>query len=221
MRLRLLVAPAALAAAFALAAPAASAQTGLQHVVSFENPADIQGVEIGGDLETRFVCPAGCSIVSALPGYPVLDGSHQLLTTDFDIVVQDPVNISWPAMGAYVTGAAAVHVAFYRWDYDPGVWENVETLTLQTDGANTEGSGRAPNAFLGFGFLGDPQDITRAHFYSDAPFTLDDVTIGLPDVPPGIPEPADWALLVVGFALAGAALRHQMGAHGLRRLHNG
>ena len=59
-------------------------------------------------------------------------------------------------------------------------------------------------------FLGsdlDPQFLTRAVFSSTDTFAIDDFTLGLIDVGPGIPEPASWAMMIMGFGLAGAAQR--------------
>jgi hypothetical protein len=194
----------AAAALFSGAAAAQDGGPGLQYIVGFESPGDLAGVGFDVGLDTRFACH-GCSIRQAIdPAYPAHGGTHQAWGDNFDIVVQDPFNISWPAMGAYVTGSDVVYADFY--EYDPDLGDNRLFATLQTDSANFEGSGGTPNVFLQLGF-GEPRFLTLAHFYSSTPFSIDDVTIGRADVGPGIPEPGAWALMTLGFAGVGAALR--------------
>ncbi|MBT2185786.1 PEPxxWA-CTERM sorting domain-containing protein [Sphingobium sp. H33] len=55
----------------------------------------------------------------------------------------------------------------------------------------------------------NPAIFTRGLFVSQVPFSIDDFTFGLEGVLPGIPEPASWALMIAGMALAGAGLRRR------------
>lgn len=179
-----------------LAAGPATAD-GLQYIVTFENPGDFGGVGSDNGVDTVFTC-TDCAIQEATdPAFPARSGTHQVLGSDFDVVVVDPFNISWPGIGAYVTGTAQVFADFYRYDYD--AQQNVHFLTLSTTGPD-------PNTFLGYGF-DEPSILTYVHFYSDAAFTLDDLVIGRTDIGPGIPEPSAWALMILGFGAVGARLR--------------
>ena len=63
------------------------------------------------------------------------------------------------------------------------------------------------NTSLGFGSDTDQWFLTRVTFSSDQVFAMDDLALGLADVMPGVPEPANWAMLIAGFGLTGAALR--------------
>jgi hypothetical protein len=191
-----LVAATAGLASLALAAGPAMAD-GLQYVVTFENAGDLGGVGFDNGVDTVFNC-TDCAIQEATdPAFPARSGTHQVLGSDFGIEVLDPFNISWPGIGAYVTGTAQVFADFYRYDYD--AQQNVLFLTLGT-------AGPGPNTFLGYGF-DEPSFLTYVHFYSDDPFTLDDLVIGRTDVGPGIPEPSAWALMILGFGAVGAGLR--------------
>jgi hypothetical protein len=202
--------PAAAAAAalagLAFAGPAA-ADGGLQYIVNFETPADFAVVGAAAGVDTALACQ-NCELRSGDPLYPVYDGQAQVFGTDFEVIVLDPFNIAWPAIGAYVTGAAAVYAEFFRYDYDLG--QNVSFLTVQTAGPNTLGSGRPPNEFLGAGF-DEPLSLTYVRFSSDAPFSLDDLVIGRTDIGPGIPEPSAWALMILGLGFAGGVLRRARG----------
>lgn len=90
----------------------------------------------------------------------------------------------WPAIGAWVTPTSAPVTA---------------TFTLVNETVTTVGFG--PNQFLG---VTDPHffvdDLLAVSFSSAAPFAIDDLTYGLPTVPEGIPEPATWATMLLGWA---------------------
>ena len=211
MTLKRVAVIAALAAGL-MAPIAASAwtQIGYQSVFGFEIASDINGLPASTGLQTDFICT--CAIVSGTAPYPAVSAPDvlsvgydtQAAQYDFTIAVFDPLNISWPALGAYVTGAAAVTADFYAYNYDTLTEDLVGSV--QTAGPNFLGSGGLPNTYLGFT---DYTALTYAVFSSSKPFTLDDVTLGLPDVGPGIPEPAAWALMLVGFGALGAVLRAQ------------
>jgi hypothetical protein len=69
--------------------------------------------------------------------------------------------------------------------------------------------GGMDKAYFGVGDAWYPQIWTRALFESSVAFSIDDLRLGLVDVPAGVPEPASWAMLIGGFGLAGANLRRR------------
>ena len=99
---------------------------------------------------------------------------------------------NWPVIAAWVTSTTAAVTATFTPNpdlYPPG--QVTETLTTV---------GFTPNQFLG---LTDPlnseDDLFAVSFSSDAPFAIDDLTYGAPNLVPGIPEPPSWALMLLGF----------------------
>ena len=108
----------------------------------------------------------------------------------------------WPGLGAYVSpGAATVFVTFYGFDPDDHMLHIVGSgQTIGTDA----------NQFFSFQDLdGAAPDLLSMSFTSDSEFAVDDLLFGLPDVGPGIPEPSTWAMMLLGFAGLGSALRRQ------------
>jgi hypothetical protein len=88
----------------------------------------------------------------------------------------------------WVTSQAPVTIAAYN--SDGGL---LDTLTLSANGVNLE----TPDRF--YGFAEDTADISK--------FVLTDGYVAAIGGLNGVPEPAAWALMLVGFAGLGAALR--------------
>lgn len=112
----------------------------------------------------------------------------------------DPFNYSWPAVGAYFTGTENITVTLFSYDRDGATEVAVHSSTIPT---------YAANHWFSFGEGPMHYTFTSAVFESAAPFQIDNLTLGLPDVGYGIPEPATWVSLLGGFALAGGALRRR------------
>jgi hypothetical protein len=72
-----------------------------------------------------------------------------------------------------------------------------------------EGDGTLPPPIFGYPtFIGYQIGDANADFLAGLP---DDVTVAFPGLAGGVPEPASWALMVLGLGLAGAALRRARG----------
>lgn len=108
----------------------------------------------------------------------------------------------WPALAAWVSpGAAAVTVKFFGWSPDDQML--VEMASFQTVGTDAHQYFRFDAPYS------TPLSLVSMSFTSTEAFAVDDLTFGLPDVVPGVPEPSAWALAILGFGAAGAMLRRR------------
>lgn len=105
------------------------------------------------------------------------------------------------SIGGYITGNEVVTLSAY----------NGATLlgTISTSGPNYVSSGGTPNEFLQLLF----PTITSAVFSGAAgignTYTLDDLTVGGTITVNGVPEPATWAMMLIGFGAIGASMRRR------------
>lgn len=140
----------------------------------------------------------GGTVVPATPDNPAHSGSQVYGGTSISLVTEDEFLFSWPGVGAWVSGPDTIWLQAYEQDASTGLDVALAPVWL---------SGGVKDAYLSIGSFDDPRFITKATFWSDSYFTLDDLTLGIEGVAPGIPEPASWAMLVGGFALVGGAMR--------------
>ena len=182
---------------FAASLPAAAATT----VITFDNlvSGDIAANDYNGVVFTgASVLTQNDSLNAPFPPesppnvvFDYLDGT---ITLDFT------ANVS--AIGAFITGNTNITETIFNGTTVLG--------TVDTGGANYIGSGGgAPNDFLN---LSSTTNITSAVFTNGEgvpnTFTMDNVTIvGDAITQNGVPEPATWALMLMGFGGLGAVLR--------------
>lgn len=203
--MRIILAGLMLAVAVPVAAvPVPWIDNGYQSIVNFDNVAPGTTFFQTGGIPTYV---SGGAVALGAPANPALSGTQVYGGTSILVSVgpvrQDLVDYSWPDIGAFVTGTADILLELSAYDYDL----DMEVLVLTTSvgpGTHAYLSGGSDDFFYGF--------YTSARFSSTAYFTMDTLQLGLPNVSPGIPEPATWGLLVAGFGLTGSALRRRRGA---------
>ncbi|OYU14547.1 MAG: hypothetical protein CFE37_10055 [Alphaproteobacteria bacterium PA4] len=194
MRLLFVVAA---ALALATAPPAAAVQipNGFEITENFEAlPLGAASFDfVSGYLGTL----SGGAIITATPEFPALSGTQVYAGTTLIFNIVNKVDFDWPAIGATISGAAPVAMTVYGFDYN--LFSEIEVVTLTTLGGVNESLFYLAQTY-NYG-------VSRAVFTSSQAFAIDDFIVGLPNVSPGIPEPASWLTLLLGFALTGAALR--------------
>jgi len=192
-----------LAAAFAslaIASPAL-ADGGLTFIIdgdTFNQPFTITNTSTAGEFVTGF----GLTLVSPLIFDTVDGGPGANLSTAFAPQGGTDVTTGYTGPASFPDGSASLAFTFndfnvgehFSWliDVDSG---NTGTTVLgsglvgSTGFANFSNGGRATGTFVAHGVDGAQLLITA--------------------VTPGIPEPAAWGLMIMGFGLAGAALRRR------------
>jgi hypothetical protein len=131
---------------------------------------------------------------------PAHSGNQVYGGTSITLVTSDQDMFCWPGVGAWVTGSAAVSLQAYRWDEESGTDIALTPVSLSASSTST---------YLSFGTLEDPQAISKVIFSSEENFTIDDLTLGIDGIGPGIPEPVSWAMMLGGFGLIGGTMRRQ------------
>ncbi len=194
------------AAMLAMAAPAVAVQSenGSQILEDFEGyatgPRSFNFCSVAFPAEDCLGILSGGSVELGTAAFPAASGSQVYVGTSISLNIFDKFNYSWPAVSALVTGVDPIRLQV--WDYDT----NTASEVLRFDSAT---AGNTTNFFFNFGDDSSPQYLTRFEFSSATEFAIDDLRLGLRDVPPGVPEPTSWALLIAGFGLIGAVARRQ------------
>ena len=152
---------------------------------------------LGSDFDTLI---SGGSVVNRLGGDPGF-GNHAYSGKSITIITEDPFNFSWPGVGAWVQGPDVIELAVYEYNESTGKNELRETTSLLADG---------PDEYLALG--GPGYFITKAIFSSSRDFTIDNLTLGIPGIGPGIPEPSAWVMMICGLGLVGCAIRRRSAA---------
>jgi hypothetical protein len=184
--------------------PAAAVQTaiGFQILEDFEGRAlgatSINFCDVADPAANCLGTLTGGSVALATAEFPANSLDHVYTGTAITLDIVNAVDFSWPAVAARVSGTMPIRLQAYTFDYDLAI--DVLIGDISTAGSDT-------NTLLGFGSDSDPYFLSLIRYSSDATFAIDDFRIGLPDVSPGIPEPANWLMLIAGFGLVGSALR--------------
>ncbi|NJC07351.1 PEPxxWA-CTERM sorting domain-containing protein [Polymorphobacter fuscus] len=143
---------------------------------------------------------SGGSVTLATAAFPANSPTQVYIGSIITLDIVDNFDYSWPAVAAYVSGSAPIR--FRAWEYDANLGGDRLVADFSTNGSDS-------NRLIAFGSDSDLQFLTLIEFSSSTTFAIDDFRIGLPDVAPGIPEPASWAMLIAGFGLTGASLRRR------------
>ena len=138
------------------------------------------------------------TVVAETPQYPAHSGTQVYGGTAISLVTEAEPIFSWPGVGAWVSGAATIWLQAY--EYDPMTQTDVPLTAVARFGGGTD-------TYLSIGSVWDPHFITKATFSSSSYFTLDDLTLGIEGIGPGIPEPASWAMMIGGLGMVGGAMR--------------
>ena len=143
---------------------------------------------------------SGGTIEAATTSNPAHSGDQVYGGTSITLITSDEDLFSWPGVGAWITGSATVWLQAYQYDVVSGTDIPLNLISL---------SATDTNAYLSIGTIDDPKYISKVIFSSDAHFTIDDLTLGIDGIGPGIPEPASWAMMLGGFGLVGSAMRRR------------
>jgi hypothetical protein len=124
--------------------------------------------------------------------------THVYTGTTIKLKTEDLDQFSWPGVGAWVSGTGTITLQAYEFDEPSGMEIPLMAKSIV---------GGAEPFYLAVGSFDDPRHITSAVFSSDNEFAIDDLTLGIEGIGPGIPEPAGWTLMLGGFGLVGGVLR--------------
>ncbi|HMI18446.1 MAG TPA: PEPxxWA-CTERM sorting domain-containing protein [Sphingomonas sp.] len=184
---------------FALLATRIDAHDGDQVFETFDtHPTGTTNVIASGPYFSTTI--SGGTIEMASLANPAHSGNQVYGGTSITVVTSDQDMFSWPGVGAWVTGGATVWMRAYEYDEGTGTDHLLTEVSLSATDTNT---------YLSIGTLDDPKYISRVTFSSDVDFAIDDLTLGIDGIGPGIPEPASWAMMLGGFGLVGGAMRRR------------
>lgn len=157
---------------------------------------DIVIYNVGGMFDTTL---SGGEVVAETTDFPAHSGTQVYRGTKITLVTQNEDLFTWPGVGAWVSGRSTITLQAY--EYDEATLMDV-ALTAVT----LSGGGRDHYLSIDSDPMA-PLHITKVEFSSDSDFAMDDLTLGIEGISPGIPEPASWAIFVGGFGMVGGAMR--------------
>ena len=143
---------------------------------------------------------SGGTVSEATAGHPAHSGLNVYGGTSITLVTENKHDFSWPGIGAWVSGTDTIWLQAYEYNQITGLDDPLAPVSL---------FGGVTDAYLSVGTFYNPRIITKAVFFSGSFFTIDDLTLGIEGVAPGIPEPASWAMMLGGFGAVGGAMRYR------------
>lgn len=142
---------------------------------------------------------SGGKVIAATAGFPAHSGTQVYSGRSITLVTEDEDQYCWPGVGAWVSGGSTIWLQAYEFNSSTGLDEALPVVAR---------SGAGSNDYLSIGSdLPPTLHITKVIFSSASDFAIDDLTLGIEGIPPGIPEPASWAIFVGGFGMVGGAMR--------------
>ncbi|WP_439546827.1 PEPxxWA-CTERM sorting domain-containing protein [Sandarakinorhabdus sp.] len=144
---------------------------------------------------------SGGSIIAQTAQFPASSGTQLYSGTNLLFALPDPYHYSLPGLYAnFTSGSNDISLGFYIYDND---------LEMEILVANLMVPANQTNLRIGLGTDDHPGHFTRLTMISNATFAIDDLQVGLENVAPGIPEPASWLMMILGFGAVGVRLRRQ------------
>jgi hypothetical protein len=216
MKTKLLAGAAALATVSLISAGAASAGT-----ISI----NFDGLQNGELVNTYYDGGSGSLGSTGGPNYGVSFANAEVLDENLNneqLLITPPNSITFLSGGGAIMDVAAGFTTGFSFDYsspfDAGVvtvWSGLDgtgtqlaslSLPLTADGINNPACSSkdyCPDVPFGVTFSGTAESV---NFSGTANYIVyDDITLG--SSTPGVPEPATWAMMLVGFGGLGAAMR--------------
>lgn len=170
-------------------------------IESFEIPAiGAESVSVYNSAYMFRTEVSGGRVAAGTGANPAHFGTHVYGGTLITLVTEDKTNFCWPGVGAWVSGTDTILLQAYEYQEATGIEVALDPVAFVGGGTNT---------YLSIGSLDDHRYITKATFSSSSYFTLDDLTLGIEGIGPGIPEPASWAMMIGGLGMVGGAMRER------------
>lgn len=199
----------AMIAAIIGAAPAAAIQTqfGQAVIEDFEGyaPGTLEIAFPEAEPDTFGVLSGGI-VALGTPEFPATSGTMVYTGTNMVFDIADAVNYSWPGVSFRLSSGLGP-VTFTVFDYDPDLDVDVVVHNIVLPSLLVASP-------VSFGTEDNPVFLTRFTLSSATAFAIDDLQMGLENVMPGIPEPASWLMMILGFGAVGLRLRHRQTAAG-------
>lgn len=143
---------------------------------------------------------SGGSVMTATGDLPAASGNQVYAGTSLSFAIPEPDFYAWPAL-SFSLSTGDSPVIFTLYDFDNGL--EFELFSLEVPAM-------LANEALGVGSEGNTQYFSRFTLQSASQFAIDDLVLGLEGVPPAVPEPASWLMMIIGFGVVGVTLRRRV-----------
>ncbi|WP_439546824.1 PEPxxWA-CTERM sorting domain-containing protein [Sandarakinorhabdus sp.] len=149
---------------------------------------------------------SGGSIALGTPQLPASSGSNVYVGTSILFDIADPISFDWPgAAFTLSTGSSPVQIIMQGWNMDAyDIGEEPYFVNFQLTVPAFTPLFRVIN-----GTDQNHTQVVRFTIESASEFAIDDVQMGLPNTPFGLPEPSTWLMLILGFGTVGTAMRRR------------